>query len=207
MKPGYKKFLIGIARFFLYILGKALIVAVAVVLVFFAFRTAENSSQVYFMAKDAFSLRTSVILTPLNNDDTDLLPGLFTEEYLRKSSLDTQTTNSSYTVTSYDQRTDVTITVIFAWQDHAKVQVKNVVQDISAKVSSSVLEVNEVDQFIESGIYSLYVVKDEDGSWKVEDIVLEEEITPESVYPIPTVTGESDSGIIDESVMDMEPTE
>jgi len=188
---------VRIGKFVLYIAGKLLICGAVVLLISFSFHTAENSSQVFMMARDAFSLRTSVILSPIDNKDTSLLSGLFTEEYLEKSGLATQTTNSSYTIKSYDQRTDVTVTVIFSWQNTAKVRVKNVVQDISAAISTSALQINEVDQFIESGVYILDVVKDTDGNWKVNDIVLEEEITPDSVYPVPTV---SESVLVDETL-------
>jgi hypothetical protein len=188
---------VRIGRFLLYISGKLLVCVLAVLMVLFTFRTARNSSQIYFLARDAFSLRTSAILKPIDNSDKDLLSGLFTENYLKKSGLATQTTNSSYTIKSYDERTDVTITVVFSWQNKAKVRVKNVVQDISADISSSALQIKEVDKFIESGVYSFYVVKDANGSWKVDDIVLEKEITPDSVYPIPTV---SESVSVDETL-------
>lgn len=195
--PSSKNIGVRIGKFVLYIVGKLLICGAVVLLIFFSFHTAENSSQVFMMARDAFSLRTSVILSPIDNKDTSLLSGLFTEEYLEKSGLTTQTTNSSYTIKSYDQRTDVTVTVIFSWQNTAKVRVKNVVQDISAAISTSALQVNEVDKFIESGVYTLDVVKDTDGNWKVNDIVLEEEIIPDSVYPVPTV---SESVSVDETL-------
>lgn len=190
-----------------YLLGKVLVALLCVYLGILAFRTARNSSEIYFVAKDVFAKRTSVILTPIDNEDTDLLEGLFTEEYLEKSGLSTQNTNSSYKINSYDERTDVTITVVFAWQNTAKIRVRNVVQDISAEISPSVVTTNEVDQFIESGIYTLYLVKDEAGSWKVQDLVLEEMIVPDSVYPIPTLDSAADDGTVQEPVESTEVTE
>ena len=138
------------------------------------------------MARDAFAKRTSVILNPVENDDTALLAGIFTQEYLDKTQLETQQTNASYIISSYDLQTKVPIKVVFAWKNKMDIRVENIVQDISAKVDTSQVEIHEVDQFIESGVYILHMVK-EDGRWKVNDITLEEEIIPESVYPIPEV--------------------
>lgn len=186
-------------RFVLYILGKILACVAIFLLGIFAFKTAENSSQIYMLARDAFAKRTSVILQPINNDDTKLLEGIFTQEYLEKTHLDTQQTNASYIIQSYDLQTKVPIKVVFAWRNKMNIRVENLVQDISAKLDSSQLEINEVDKFIESGIYTLHMVK-ENGRWKVNDITLEEEITPPSVYPIPKVEKTEDVTIPEESV-------
>ncbi len=173
-------------RFVLYIVGKLLACVAILYLGIFAFKTAENSSQIYMLARDAFAKRTSVILKPIDNDDTALLAGIFTQEYLDKTQLETQQTNAGYIISSYDLQTKVPIKVVFAWKNKMDIRVENLVQDISAKVDTSQLEIQEVDQFIESGVYTLHMVK-EDGRWKVNDITLEEEIIPESVYPIPKV--------------------
>lgn len=186
-------------RFVLYILGKLLACVAIFLLGVFAFKTAENSSQIYMLARDAFAKRTSVILQPINNDDTKLLEGIFTQEYLEKTHLDTQQTNASYIIQSYDLQTKVPIKVVFAWRNKMDVRVENLVQDISAKLDSSQLEVNEVDKFIESGVYTLHMVK-ENGRWKVNDITLEEEITPPSVYPIPKLETGEDVQMPEESV-------
>ena len=186
-------------RFVLYILGKLLAGVAIFLLGVFAFKTAENSSQIYMLARDAFAKRTSVILQPINTDDTKLLEGIFTQEYLEKTHLDTQQTNASYIIQSYDLQTKVPIKVVFAWRNKMDVRVENLVQDISAKLDSSQLEVNEVDKFIESGVYTLHMVK-ENGRWKVNDITLEEEITPPSVYPIPKLETGEDVQMPEESV-------
>ena len=79
------------------------------------------------------------------------------------------------------------------------IRVENLVQDISANLDSSKLAINEVDKFIEIGIYTLHMVT-ENGRWKVNDITLEEEITPPSVYPIPKVEKTEDVTIPEDSV-------
>lgn len=180
-------------KFLLYILGKLLVVGLAVVVLIFAFSTVMQTSSIYILAKDAFAKRTSVILVPLENKDTAILDSIFTAEYLEKSGLATQTTNASYQIKSYDERTDVSIPIVFPWQKTAKVKVSNTVRDISADIAPGVVNVNEVDRFIESGEYTLTFTKI-DGSWKVSDLQLEEDTTIDQSedYPIPTKEPEED---------------
>ena len=76
------KFFARFFRFIMYIGGKLIGLAVIIMLVYQAFRTADNSAQIYMLSRDAFSKRTSVILNPKENKDKDLLDGIFTEDYL-----------------------------------------------------------------------------------------------------------------------------
>ncbi|MBQ9942153.1 MAG: hypothetical protein IJP03_03995 [Christensenellaceae bacterium] len=206
-----KKIKVDAGKLLLYIFGKLLGVALAVGMAVFALVTALNSTNVYVMTKDAFTKRNSVILEPIDNPDTAMLDKLFTDDFLRSTQLDTQKTNASYEITNYDERISITYTAIFPWQDSAEIKVKNVVQDIKAKISSSAMTFEPVDEFIESGTYIVRVVKDENGGWKVDSITLEEKIIPESVLPIPTPepvaeeTGEESEGTPAES--EGEPTE
>ena len=191
-------------KFWLYILGKLLAVGLSALVLVFAFSTAMQTSNIYMLAKDAFAKRTSVILMPLENKDTDLLDSIFTAEYLEESGLATQATNASYTINSYDERTDVSITVVFPWQRTAKVKVTNTVQDISAEIAPGAITVNEVDRFIESGEYTLTMVK-EDGGWKVSDLQLDKDTTIDQSeeYPIPTKEPEE---LYEEEVPEPEPS-
>lgn len=177
---------VRVSKFVLYLAGKILAAVIAVLLILFALHTAMNSSEIYMKCKDAFSLRSSVLLEPVDNKDVDTLPKIFTQKYLDETGLATQRLNVDYDITSYDQRTDVTIAVVFPWQKEAKVTVKNVVQDIKAKVLSAEGSFTPVDSFIESGIYTVTLIKTDEGNWMVGDIELEEEVTPEIVNPIPT---------------------
>lgn len=122
-----KKIAVDSKKFLSYILGKLLVVAVSIGLVIFAMFTALNSMDVFVMTKDAFAKRTSVILEPMDNDDTEMLDKLFTEDFLKETGLDTQKTNASYTIMNYDERTDISFAVIFPWQTSAEIQVTNIV--------------------------------------------------------------------------------
>ena len=128
-------------KFLLYILGKLLAVGLAALVILFAFSTVMHTSNLYILAKDAFAKRTSVILVPLDNPDTNILSSIYTEEYLQKSGLATQTTNANYKIKSYDERTDVKLSIVFPWQKVAKVKVSNTVRDISADIAPGAIQV------------------------------------------------------------------
>lgn len=177
---------VSAGKFVLYILGKCLAIIIAAALIILCFLTAMDTMNVLVMTDDAFQKRTSVILSPLDNDDTALLSKIFTEEYLEESGLDTQQTNADYSITAYSERTDTNFALVFPWQDEMVMQVKNTVENISAKLINEA-NPNPVDSFIESGIYKVTLIREE-GSWKVSDLELVEEITPDDVNPIPTPT-------------------
>ena len=176
-------------RFALYIGGKLLVVAIAVILIFFAFNTARNSAEIYMVAKDGFAFRNSIILFPgeEDNENYEKLDGVFTQEYLQRSGLKTDMRNASYTVRAYDEKTSVPIKVIFSWQNKATVRITNVVQDIISEINTAV-EYSPVTELIESGTYLVHFIKDSEGNWKIDDIVLEErkEIEPEHQRPLPS---------------------
>ena len=201
------------ARFALYIGGKLLVVVISIVLILFAFNTARNSAEVYMVAKDGFTFRNSIILFPWEEDNAnyDKLDGVFTEEYLQRSGLKTDMRNASYTVRAYDEKTSVPIKVIFAWQNKATVRITNVVQDIISEINTAV-EYSPVTELIESGTYLVHFVKDSEGNWKIDDIVLEERIEIEADHqrPLPSPDPkEEDLSPGEESVPteDTEPTE
>ena len=70
-------------RFFAYIGGKILAVLLALAFIVFAFFTAVNTMNVQVMLKDAFTLRSSVMLKQSDNDDVELISKVFSEEYIK----------------------------------------------------------------------------------------------------------------------------
>ena len=179
------KFFARTFRFFMYIIGKLICVAVAAYLVYQAFRTADNSAQIYMLSRDAFSKRTSVILVPDENPDRELLDGIYSEDYLKKTNLKNQEKNNSYIIKDYDLQTSVPIKVVWGWYDTYDIQIKNVVQDFEWEFDKTVLDIQEVDEFIESGEYTLHFEKADNGRWYVTDLVLDEKIDIESAHPTP----------------------
>ena len=193
-------------KFVLYIVGKGIAAAIALGAIALGFFTAMNSMDVNVMAKDAFTKRASVILSPLDNDDTELLPKIFTEEYLLSSGLDTQRTNASYEITNYAQRTDVDFVIVWPWSTRVELEVRDVVESISANLVDSTSTAQLVDSFIGSGRYKVVLEKQEDGSWKISDIELLEEITPSDVRPVPTPEPEESTADESETADDGEAT-
>ncbi|PWM38448.1 MAG: hypothetical protein DBX46_01815 [Clostridiales bacterium] len=205
---------LNVARFILYILGKCLAVGLAVLAVVLAFHTAVNSSNVYMVAKDAFAKRTSVILMPVDNSDTELLPKIYTEGYLAKSGLADDMSNADYKISNYVERTDVSVAVVWPWYKKVQIEATNIVDSISASISDTadMSDFKQVESFISSGKYRVTLVKTEikndDGSaqerWMVDDIELLEEVTPDHVEPVPTPAPKAeesvDEGFVDETV-------
>ena len=177
------------ARFFVYILGKLLAVALAAGLVVVAFFSALATTNVQVVIKDAFAKRASVILTPQDNDDTQLLDKIFTKEYLEESQLATQTVNKDYNISNYVQRTDPDFVVVLPWVTEIKVKVRDVVDGITAKIAPNAgSEYHAVDKFIQNGIYEVTLVKQDGSKWLVSDVALVEEITSDKENPVPTPT-------------------
>ena len=179
----------GTARFFSYILGKLLAVALAAGVVVLAFFTALATANVQVIVKDAFAKRASVLLNPIDNSDTELLDNIFTSEYLEESQLDTQQINKDYDITNYVQRTDVSLVIVLPWVTEVTVEVRDVVDGIVADIASNAgSEYQAVDKFIENGVYQVTLVKQDDSKWLVSGLELVEPITSENENPVSTPT-------------------
>lgn len=178
---------LNVTRFFVYIIGKCIAVVIAVLLVILGFYTAVNSSNVYMVVKDAFAKRTSVILTPEDNKDSELLSKLYTPSYLTSSKLGQDESNSDYTIQKYVERTDVKVTLVWPWYNKVQVEARNVVDDISAKISdkADTSSYKAVSKFITSGKYMVTLVKLND-KWYVDDLKMVEEVMPKNQQAVPT---------------------
>lgn len=187
-----------VLKFLLYLVAKLAAAAVAIYIVYFCFLTAMNTMNINVMVKDGFTKRASVILNPIDNKDTELLEKVFTQDYLAKTQLDTQTDNQFYDVSMFMQRTDVKLKVVTPARKEAVIEVTDIVDDIRATlVNDDDPAFVEKDELMGSGKYEVRVVKTSEG-WMIDEITLVEEITPEYVRPLPTKTpvsvdAESDS--------------
>lgn len=195
---------VSVGKFFLYIAGKVIAVLLAAGVVALVFWTALNTMDVSVMVKDGFAKRASVILIPLENDDTEILPKVFTQDYLQESGLAEQTTNAAYSVKNYAQRTDVSFALVLPWVNEIELTVKDVVESIHCTVAQDATQEELVDELIESGEYRVRVVKDDEGMWKIDDIVLEEKIVPDDVVPVPTPAPASTEEAQTENLDDVE---
>ena len=180
-------------RFFAYIGGKILAVLLALAFIVFAFFTAVNTMNVQVMLKDAFTLRSSVMLKQSDNDDVELISKVFSEEYIKKTGLTSQTDNRAYDVTNYNQDTGIEFRIVWPWDNEIKIEVTDIVDDVRATlVNDTVDEAQLKDKYLmDSGKYDV-IVKKQDNGWIVEDMEFKEKIEPEVIFPLPTPKAASD---------------
>ena len=180
-------------RFFAYIGGKILAVLLALAFIVFAFFTAVNTMNVQVMLKDAFTLRSSVMLKQSDNDDVELISKVFSEEYIKKTGLTSQTDNRAYDVTNYNQDTDIEFRIVWPGDNEIKLEVTDIVDDVRATlVNDTVDEAQLKDKYLmDSGKYDV-IVKKQDNGWIVEDMEFKEKIEPEVIFPLPTPKAASD---------------
>lgn len=176
-----------VAKFFSYIAGKIIAVALAIAVMALVFFTAMNTMNVQVMVKDAFALRSSVMLVQYDNEDMELLDRVFSEKYIKENRLKELTDNKAYDVTNYNQDTDIEFKLIWPWVDEVELSATDVIEDVRANLVSQVIDESIIkeDYLMDSGKYTVRVKKTDDG-WIVEDVVMDEVIEPEILFPLPT---------------------
>jgi len=198
-----RNIVISILKFFSYIVGKLLTAAIVLGLVVLAFFTALDTMSVNVMLKDAMAFRSGVILQYDKKMDETVMDRLFTSEYIQKSGLEQNAQSSDYVIEDFDERTDVTLTVIFPWQNEAQVKVRDVVDSIDYEYIGAG-EASDEDINFTSGEYLLTVVRIDD-KWKISDIQLLNEIVVEpaesaSASPEASVSAGTDEGFAEDSI-------
>ena len=174
-------------KFFVYIIGKVAAVLCALFVILLAFLTAMNTMNVQVLIKDAFALRSSVMLKQTDNDDTELLDRVFSEEYIEENGLKTLSDNRAYDVTNYNQDTDAEFKLIWPWDKEVTLEVTDVVEDVRATLVNDTVDASllKKDYLMDSGTYDVTVSRTEDG-WIIEDVQMKETIEPEILFPLPT---------------------
>lgn len=190
-------------RFFAYICGKIFAVLCAVLFIILAFFTAINTMNVQVMLKDAFSLRSSVMLKQTDNSNAELIDKVFSKEYINKSGLITNTDNRAYDVTNYNQDTDIEFKIVWPWDKEVKLKVTDIVDDVRAKLVNDTVDASLLkDKYLmDSGTYEVTVKKDDSG-WIIEDMKLEEKTEPEVIYPLPTPNTKNTEGEAEQEELD-----
>lgn len=178
-------------KFLSYIGGKLIASIAAIAVILIALFTALATVNVQVIAEDAFAIRASVILSPVDNSDTELLSKVFTRDYLNKTELDTQMRNRGYNITNYAQDIDVSFHIVFPWSRRVRLTVTDEIDDISATLVSTLPEDEVEDYFIQSGVYDVTLVK-EGGSWLIDELEMREEIeTDNQAIPKPSASAET----------------
>lgn len=169
---------IKIAKGFLYVLSRVVIVAAVLMLLIVAYRTAVNTMTVNMVIKDAFAKRAEVVLMPKpDGSDRDALEKLFTANAISEDPMLNSAvyTDPAYTITGYYERADVDTTLVWSWQNEATVRVTDIVRDIRA-TSNAVpdatgrRETPVVPEW-RSGVYEVKMIKVQPtNSWMIDQI-------------------------------------
>lgn len=192
-------------KFFLYIFGKIIAAAAAIAVVFLAFLTALNTLSVSVMVKDAFTKRASAIMSPVDNDDVDILPKVFTEAYLVESGLGQKNGNENYKVNSYSQITNVELGIVLPWETSKTMYVEDVIGNVKASIiNDAAVREDPKESLIDSGYYEVMLEKQEDGTWLVDDLVKIEDREPEKVVPLPTPAPMASEEVVEEDTTEAE---
>ena len=185
-----------VTKGFIYAFWRVILFVVAILVIALGFFTAMDSMNVNVITKDAFSVREQTVLQPKSGDSTDLTK-LFTKDFIAGDPVLNSKTYKNYTITSYYQRADVGLTVVWPWSNRAVVRATENVLDIvgtqnvseeadatSASPSPSAAGTQAEDNDKnppewKSAEYDVTLVKDPNtSSWMVEEMKLTKEITP-----------------------------
>ena len=173
---------LSVLKFFLYIFGKIAVVAASVYFLIFCMLSAMNTVNANVVIKDVMTKQTSIILSPDENKEIELIQKICTPDYIESSGILTDRKNASFTISSYQLRTDVPYNIIFPWQESADFIVKNKIEDVSIGYSEAFVG-GEATPYFPAGEFVVSIVKDEKGSWYVSEMSL---LTPyETEYELP----------------------
>lgn len=182
---------VKVARGFLYIFSRVVIVALVIAALIISYDTAVNTMTVDMVIKDAFAKRAQTVLMP-NADGSDqaTLEKLFTAKALSSDNLLNHNPYKSdgYTITGYYERTDVSGNIVWSWENAANVRVTEIVRDIKALSHMEPDENGETPMppipEWESGTYNVRVVKQAaSNSWMIDSIEFESGILVDMVAP------------------------
>lgn len=173
---------LSVLKFFLYILGKIAVVAVSLYFLVFCMLSAMNTVNANVVVKDVMTKQTSIILSPDENKEIELIQKICTPDYIAESGILTEKKNPFFTISSYQLRTDVPYNIILPWQESADFIVKNKIEDVSIGYSEAYIG-GEAEPYFPAGEFVVTVVRDEKGSWLVSGVSL---LTPyETEYELP----------------------
>lgn len=194
-----------VTRGVFYAFTRIILCVLAVLIIALGFFAGMNSMNVNVIAKDAFAKRIEVALQPKEDDETDLAK-LFTQECIDEDAVINSTKYKDYTITSYYQRADVNMKIVWPWSDrvvvHATENVLDIVGTLNESEETIEVEATQPQQSAAQGDetqiaskdknppewicgeYDVTLVKDKDtSSWKVEEMKLTKEIEPKINAP------------------------
>ncbi len=166
-----------VIRTILYIVRTLLIVALAAGALWFAFETAMNISNIYILTTDGLQKRANVVL--LKRDEE--LEKYFSEHFLENDRLLNTDRFSGLGVTSFDYKLKVEWAFAYPWDEKGTATVVERIvilnQEAEADANAPVWE---------DGRYELTFLKNEEGRWYIDAMLLTEK--PEPSYTLPLLT-------------------
>ena len=205
-----------VTRGVFYAFTRIILFVVAILIIALGFFAGMNSMNVNVIAKDAFAKRVEVALQPQEGDETDLAK-LFTQNFINDDAVVKSTKYNDYTITSYYQRADISMKIVWPWLDrvvvHATESVLDIVGTLNESEETIPVEASQPQQSVAQGEetqiaskdknppewicgeYDVTLVKDKTtSSWKVEELKMTKEIEPKinapSKSPSPSGSGE-----------------
>ncbi len=191
------KVAVGIGKFILYIGFKVVLVIVAAYVAYQCFMAAINSFDINFTVREAFARRAIIMLQPESADQSrEMIERLCTESYIVRSGIDEYMINSTEEVDTFYQRTDVEFVVVWEGDNNATVEVTDKISSMRV-LGEMTEELKQITDSVVNGVYDVSLVKDNDGTWLINDIVMKEVIDVE--YDLPEVaTPEPTSEVLEE---------
>lgn len=150
-------------RFVFYILRKALLVLIVVIILGVTFFAARDVANVFIVVNEGLKNRTSAILD--QNVDIDFLNRFFSDDFLRNDELLNSNIYVEYNIYSYRQRVRASLFWIWPWENRATVSVEHNVTELLGE-SKNVSEGVTTPPDWESGNKEI-ILRREMGRWQI----------------------------------------
>lgn len=165
-----------------YALKTLLLVTVVSGLAFFVFLTAMHASNVYIIATEGMTLRTSCIL---GQSDKNEMYEYFSEGFIENDSAFEDNVYGYYDITNYDYRLSVDGISILPWKSTATLTVTERIPSIVATAHVDAPEA-AVPEWVDAQ-YSIVCTK-QDNRWYITNIKLIKEAPPEEPNATPDMS-------------------
>lgn len=162
-----------------YLIRTLLIVALVIGSLEFAFRTAMNVSNIYVLTMDGLQKRANKIL--MGKDEE--LEKYFSENFLRRDTLLNNDKFANAGVRNFDYKLSVEWAFAYPWENKGTA---TVVERVVGLYTDNPEEGAQTPKW-EDGKYELKFVRNEEGRWYIDEMVMLETVLPSPTLPILTL--------------------
>ena len=171
-----------VLRTIIYIIRTLLILALVAGALWFAFETAMNISNIYILTTDGLQKRANVALLGRNEE----LEKYFSERFLENDRLLTTNRFGGLGVTSFDQKVRVEWAFAYPWDEKGTATVVERVLILNQEAPAAG-EAGGNAPVWEDGRYELTFVKNAEGRWYIDEMLLTEKPEPSNTLPLLTL--------------------